>query len=383
MSESDLNPDGNTPGSTAAGINAPQPPPASTPRSLVDDWLKQYYLDYELKDKFQNRITMQGFTDTTRLDLPTCWLPEQLTSTALALATKKWRQSNVLVLSDFSMQRLYDIGVGKTTVPELITSWPIQQQVLDDNKRRIVVPCSDSVLDKKAVDLKHNKLVLEKPEKNAANKDPRPEQMDIDEAARTQEPDVSTVDQSNEPESTSSFSGNSGSRTTSIDELRNMRVEFEPMDEAQINQWMGRHPLGTESVLNTTTDLWGKKLVLQGLFGGIQDMSKDHVNHWADNDPFFKDKTLKSNQILKVLGKRAIAFPKGDYRGRPNLYPEYYLKQVNYVATSTTTPTIVDGKIEKPKVAGRTREVSYPSGFGPGNISNFATLLQCLRSWAG
>jgi hypothetical protein len=81
-------------------------------------------------------------------------------------------------------------------------------------------------------------------------------------------------------------------------------VEFEPMDEAHIKQWVDKYPLGTSHMLHTTTDIWEKKLILQELFGGgVTDMPKNLVEDWADNDPFAKDKTtLKANQILEELG---------------------------------------------------------------------------------
>jgi hypothetical protein len=174
----------------------------------------------------------------------------------------------------------------------------------------------------------------------------------------------------------SGFGGNSGGKTTTIDELKTMRVEFEPMDEAHIKQWVDKHPLGTLHMLNTTTtDIWEKKLILQELFsGGVTDMPKNLVEDWADNDPFFKDKnTLKTNQILEELEKRASAFKTRDYRGQMYVYPEYYLKQVNYVPTSTSTSTITGGAITKPSVPGRTRILQYPSFLGPDNVPNFAS----------
>jgi hypothetical protein len=174
----------------------------------------------------------------------------------------------------------------------------------------------------------------------------------------------------------SGFGGNSGGKTTTIDELKTMRVEFEPMDEAHIKQWVDKHPLGTLHMLNTTTtDIWEKKLILQELFsGGVTDMPKNLVEDWADNDPFFKDKnTLKTNQILEELEKRASAFKTRDYRGQMYVYLEYYLKQVNYVPTSTSTSTITGGAITKPSVPGRTRILQYPSFLGPDNVPNFAS----------
>jgi hypothetical protein len=165
MSESN-----STPKDDTAGNNASPPPPAPTPRSLINAWLAEYYLEYELEDKYENKITMQEFVNITRLDSLTSWLPDQLTSTALALATKKWKRSDVLVLSDYSMQRLYDTGVGTQTVSELIATSSIQEQIMDDNKRWIVVPCSDGVLQAEAVGRAYSKLVPEEPEKNAADK---------------------------------------------------------------------------------------------------------------------------------------------------------------------------------------------------------------------
>jgi hypothetical protein len=130
MSESNSTPRGDT-----AGSNASPPPPAPATRSLVNAWLAEYYLEYELEDKYQNKITMQESVNITRLDSPTSWLPDQLTSTALALATKKWKRSDVLVLSDYSMQQLYLTGMGTQTVPALIATTPIQEHILDDSKR--------------------------------------------------------------------------------------------------------------------------------------------------------------------------------------------------------------------------------------------------------
>jgi hypothetical protein len=187
MSESNSTPRGDT-----AGNNASPPPPAPTTRSLVNAWLAEYYLEYELEDKYQDKIMMQESVNITRLDSPTSWLPDQLTSTALALAMKKWKRSDVLVLSDYSMQQLYLTGMGTQTVPALIATTPIQEHILDDSKRWIVVPCSDGVLQSDAVGRAFNELVPEKPEKVATDKEPTPEQMHVDDAAQTQEPGIST-----------------------------------------------------------------------------------------------------------------------------------------------------------------------------------------------
>jgi hypothetical protein len=170
----------------------------------------------------------------------------------------------------------------------------------------------------------------------------------------------------------SGFGSDGGSKTTSIDELRSMRLEFEPMDEAQVKQWVDKRFLETPHALYTTTDIWEKKLILQGLFGGgVTDMPKNLIEDWADNDPFFKDKTtLKANQIVEELEKRASAHTKDDYRGQTHVYPEYYLNQVNYVPPSTSTSTIT-----KPSVPGRSRTLKYPPSTKPDNVPNFAIIV--------
>ncbi|KAI8931226.1 hypothetical protein NX059_011574 [Plenodomus lindquistii] len=100
---------------------APGPPAVKKSRTdLVGQWLNKIYIAHSVEDSQVSNVTIEKFFSITDL---TAWLEDTQISVPMALLTAEHRPSNVLVLSDPSVQELFSIGTGVTpttdAAPEL------------------------------------------------------------------------------------------------------------------------------------------------------------------------------------------------------------------------------------------------------------------------
>ncbi|KAF2035273.1 hypothetical protein EK21DRAFT_54917, partial [Setomelanomma holmii] len=147
MSDSNLPPtEPPSTGGSTDNSNAPLP----TRDDLVRVWLRQTFLDHQLEDGGNARITTQEFTDLTSLEFPEAYMPEHAITLALALATREHKRSDVIVLSDGVTQILYALGIGRFSLnsppPVIDVPETTRQAVLNESKRWIVVPVSDGLV---------------------------------------------------------------------------------------------------------------------------------------------------------------------------------------------------------------------------------------------
>ncbi|KAF9694166.1 hypothetical protein EKO04_007890 [Ascochyta lentis] len=123
-------------------------PPTLTEPEIVDQWLNKTYTRYNLEDRTESIVSIQEFLNIVRTNYPECYLPESTLVLSLALSAKKWDRSNTVIISDQNAQRLYHLGVGADTREEVLTLCPeLQPTLLNRDKRWILIPCSDGILE--------------------------------------------------------------------------------------------------------------------------------------------------------------------------------------------------------------------------------------------
>ncbi|CBX90932.1 predicted protein [Plenodomus lingam JN3] len=116
---------------------------AESIESLLKVWLKQPYLEFTTEDGQQYEITTQDLLKISSLKFPDCWLQQDTVFAAIAALSKEKRPSDVLVLGDISVQKLYSLGKKMVTLDSLESA--LADLVKNNHKRWIVAPCSDGI----------------------------------------------------------------------------------------------------------------------------------------------------------------------------------------------------------------------------------------------
>lgn len=116
--------------------------------------------------------------------------------------------------------------------------------------------------------------------------------------------------------------------TTDVLTLRTHDIDFMSMPDADIDEWVAKRPVGDR--LTIKADLWYKKATLQHIFGGFDSFDKAQAGLWRDLDPGLHNKNLSHEGIIDSLKERVKGFESQDLQGKPDYYPDYYLKNIGF-----------------------------------------------------
>ncbi|KZM28255.1 uncharacterized protein EKO05_0011041 [Ascochyta rabiei] len=122
--------------------------PRDEDEETVTQWLNNKYIRYDLEDGTDAWITMEEFLNIVHTDFPECYMPDQTLVLSLELSARKWNRSNTVIISDVHAQKLYQLGIGTYTRAEVLEMCAtLQPTLLNLDKRWIIIPCSDGILD--------------------------------------------------------------------------------------------------------------------------------------------------------------------------------------------------------------------------------------------
>jgi hypothetical protein len=107
-------------------------------------------------------------------------------------------------------------------------------------------------------------------------------------------------------------------------------IDFLSMDKEQIRQWVEKTPINTS--LNHGLELWHQKAILQKIFGGIDELTKDETIVWRQE--WLQSNSPSHRDVLKEMRHRLRDIPTGNFRGKLRYYPDYYLKEGKIVGVS-------------------------------------------------
>ncbi|RAR14917.1 hypothetical protein DDE83_001755 [Stemphylium lycopersici] len=103
-------------------------------------------------------------------------------------------------------------------------------------------------------------------------------------------------------------------------------VDFTHMSSKSVDEWVKVKPEAVKIPPNTK--VWGKKAILQKIFGGFDVLTDDDKAHWLKNDKHFKSKKHSARDLVAILKERTKKVPNLDCSGVLMYYPQSYLKGI-------------------------------------------------------